>query len=164
MCQNQACHIQDKIIKINKKTATPWTAAFQAFLPFTIYQSFLKFISMSQWCHPSISSYCSLLLLASIYPSLRVFSNESVLHIRWLKYWSFSFSISPSNKYSGLISIKIDWFELFQSKELSRVFSSTTAQKHQLFGIQPSLWSNSHIHTWLLEKSSLWLYGTLLTK
>ena len=71
----------------------------------------------SQWCHPTISSCLPLLLLPSILPSFRVFSNESVLHIRWLKYWSFSFSISPSNEYSGLISLRIDWFDLLAVQE-----------------------------------------------
>ena len=90
---------------------------------------------------------CPLLLLPSIFPSIRVFSNESALHIRWPKYWSFSFSISPFNEYSRLISFRIDWFDLLQSKGLSRVFSSTTDQKHHFFAAQLSLWSNSHIHT-----------------
>ena len=71
-------------------------------------------------------------LLCSILPSIRVFSNESALHIRWPKYWSFSFNISPSNEYSGLISFRMDWISL-QSKGLSRVFSNTTVQKHQFF-------------------------------
>ena len=68
------------------------------------------------------------------------------------KYWSFSFSISPSNEYSGLISFRTDWFELLYSKRLSRVFSGTTVQKHQFFRGLPPLWVNSQIHTWLLEK------------
>ena len=76
-------------------------------------------------------------LLSSIFPSIRVFSNELALHIRWPKYWSFSFSISPSNEYSGLISFKIYWFDLLQFKGLSRVFSSTTVQRHQFFGALP---------------------------
>ena len=84
--------------------------------------------------------------LASIFPSIRVFSNELALHIRWPKYWSFSFSTYPSNEYSGLIFLKIDRFALW-SKRLSRVFSNTSVQKHQFFGTYPSLWSNSHIHT-----------------
>ena len=83
-----------------------------------------------------------LFLMPSIFPGIRVFSNESTLLIRWPKYCSFS--ISPSNEYPGLIS--------FQSKGLTRVFYNTTVQKHQFFSIQPSLWFNSHIHTWLLEK------------
>ena len=105
-----------------------------------------------------------LLLLPSIFPSIRVFSSESALHIRWPKYWSFSFRISPSNEYSGWISFRIDWFDLLESKGLSRVISRTTVQKHQFFGTQPSLWSNLHIHTWLLEKLWLWLYGPLSAK
>ena len=91
------------------------------------------------------------LLLPSIFPSIRVFSKESVICIRWPEHWSFSFSISPSNDYS-------DWFHLgwtgwisLQSKELSTVFN-TTVQKYQLFSSRLSLWSNSHIHTRLLEK------------
>ena len=68
------------------------------------------------------------------------------------KYWSFSFSIRPSNEYAGLISFRVDWFDLLQSKRLSRVFSNTTVQKHWFFGTQPSLLFNSHNHTWLLEK------------
>ena len=93
------------------------------------------------------------LLLPSIFPSVRVFSTESVLLIKWPKCWSFS--MSPSNEYSGLIFFRklglTDWISL-QSKGLSRVFSNTIVQKHQFFGAQLSLWSNSHIHTWLLEK------------
>ena len=88
--------------------------------------------------------YHPLLLPSSIYPSIRVFSSESVLRIRWPKYWSFSFIISPSSEYSGLISFRIDWFDVLA---VSRVFSNTTVQKHQFFGAQPSLWSNSHIRT-----------------
>ena len=81
-----------------------------------------------------------LLLLPSIFPSIRVFSTESVLCIRWPKYWSFSFNISPSNEYSGLISFRMDWLDLLESKGLSRIFSNTTVQKHQFFG--PSNQSN----------------------
>ena len=105
-----------------------------------------------------------LFLLPSIFPSIRVFCNESVLHIRWQKYWSFNFSISPSNEYAGLISFRIDWFKSLQSKGFSRVFSNITVQKHQFFSAQLSSWSNSHIHTWLLEKPKLWLDGPLSTK
>ena len=82
-----------------------------------------------------------LLLPPSIFPSIRVFSNESALHIRWPKYWSFSFSISPSNEYSGLISFRIDWCNL-ASRGLSRVFFNTTVQKHQFFSAQLSLCPN----------------------
>ena len=82
---------------------------------------------------------CRPLLLASIFPSIRVFSNESPLRIRWSKYWSFSFNISPSNELSGLIFFRMDWLDLLASKGLLRVFSNTTDQKHQLFGTQLSL-------------------------
>ena len=95
-------------------------------------------------CHP--------LLLPSIFPSIRVFSDESVHHIRWPEYWSFSFSISPSNEYSGLIPLGWTGWISILSKGLLRVLSNTTFQKHQFFGTQLSLWSNSHIHTLLLEK------------
>ena len=91
-----------------------WTAACQASLPFTISQSLFKLKSI-ELVMPSnhLILCCLLLLLPSLFPSIRVFSNESVLCIRWPNYWSFSFSISPSNEYSGLISFRIDWFDLF---------------------------------------------------
>ena len=93
--------------------ATPWTVARQASLSFIISWSLLKFMSI-ELVMPSnhLIICCHLLLLPSIFPSIRVFSNESVLCIRWPKYWSFSFSISPSNEYSGLISFRMDWFDL----------------------------------------------------
>ena len=96
-------------------------------------------------CHP-------LLLPLSIFPIIRVFSNQSVLCIRWPKYWSFSFNINSFNEYSGLISFRIDCRISLKSEGLSRVFSNTTVQKHQFFSAQLSLWPNSHICTWLLEK------------
>ena len=91
-------------------------------------------------CHP-------LLLLLPIPPSIRVFSNETTLRMKWPKYWSFSFSIGPSKEHPGLISFRMDWLISLQSKGLSRVFSNTTVQKHQFFGTQLSPQSNSHIHT-----------------
>ena len=113
---------------------TPWTAARQASLFITNSRNLLKLMSIELvmpsnhliLCHP-------LLLLPSIFPSFRVFSNESFLCIRWPKYWSFSFSISPSKEYSELICFRIDWISL-QSKRLWRVFSNTIVQKHQFFG------------------------------
>ena len=91
----------------------PWTAAYQASLSFTISLSSFKLTSTESVLPSSHLILChSLLLLPSIFPSIRVFSNESTLHIRWPKYWCFSFSISPSNEYSGLISFRIDWFDL----------------------------------------------------
>ena len=93
--------------------ATPRTAARQAFLSLTNSQSLLKLMPIESVMLSNHLIHChALLLLPSIFPSIRVFSNESVLHIRWPKYWSFSFSISPSNKYSGLISFRMDWLDL----------------------------------------------------
>ena len=92
--------------------ATLSTAARQASLSITNSWSLLKLMSMSQWCHPTISSCHPLLLPPSIFPSIRVFSNESTLLIRWPKYWSFSLSISPSNEHLGLISFRMDWLDL----------------------------------------------------
>ena len=138
----------------------PWTAALQASLSITNSWSLIKLMFFKSVMPFSHLILCRPLLLPpSIFPSIRVFSNESVLHIRWPKCWRFSFSISPSNKCSGLISFRMEWL---QSKKLSRVFSNTTVHKHQFFGAQLSLQSNSHIHTWLLEKPFLWL--CLLTK
>ena len=122
---------------------TPWTASCQASLSITNSQKLLRLTSIKSvmpsnhliLCHP-------LLFLPSIFPSIRVFFNESVLRIRWPNYWSFSFRISPSSEYSGLISFRMDWFDLLavqESKGLSRVFSNITVQKHQLFITQHSL-------------------------
>ena len=121
--------------------ATPQTAAHQASLSITSSRSLLKLMSIESvmpsnhliLCHP-------LLLLPSIFSSISIFSNEPVLRIRWLKDWSFTFSISPSSEYSELISFRTDWLDLL-------AVPKTTVQKHQFFGIQLSSWSNSHIHT-----------------
>ena len=126
----------------------PWTAAHQASLSFTISQSLLKRMCIESVMPSNHLILCRpLLLLPSIFPRIRVFSNEWAFLIRWPKYWSFSFSISPSNEYSGLISFRIDWLISSQSKGLSTLFSNTTVQKHQFFTAQVSLWFNSHIHT-----------------
>ena len=136
----------------------PMIAACQAALSISNSQSLLKLMSIDL-VMPSnhLILCCPLLLLPSIFPSIRVFSIESVLCIRWPKYWNFSLSISSSNEYSGLISFRIDWFYLLEIKRLKskgflRVFSNTTGQKHQFFGIQLSSQSNCHIHTWPQEK------------
>ena len=92
--------------------ATPWTAAHQTPLSFTISWSLLRFVSSESVMLLNCLILCCLLLLPSIFPSIRVFSNESVLRIRWPKYWSFNFSISPSNEYSGLILFSMDLFDL----------------------------------------------------
>ena len=132
--------------------ATPWITARQASLSITNSWSLHKLMSI-ELVMPSnqLILYHPILLLPSIFPSIRVFSNESVLHIMWSKDWSFSFNISPSNEHPGVISFKKD----LQFKGLSRVFSNTTVQKDQFFGIQLSLQSYSHIHTWPLSNHSL---------
>ena len=93
---------------------TPWTAAYQASLSINNSLSLLKFKSMMPSNHFILSH--PLLFLPSIFPSIRVFCSESVLHIRWPKYWNFSFSIRPSNEYSGLISFRMDWFDLLAAQ------------------------------------------------
>ena len=133
--------------------ATPWTAAHQASLSISNSWSLLKHMSIkSVMPYNYLIVCCPLILLLSIFPSIRVFSNESVLHIRWPKYWSFSFSIHPSSEYSGLISFRMDWLDLLAVQGTLRIFSNITVQKHQFFNAQPSLCSNFHMHTWLLEK------------
>ena len=125
------------------------TVARQASLSIANSLSLLKLMSIKS-VMPSnhFILCCPLLRLPSIFPSIRVFSNESVLAIRWPKYWSFSFNISPSNEYSGLIFFRIDWFDLFVVQvTLKSLLEHTAVQKHQFFVIQPPLWSNSHIHT-----------------
>ena len=102
----------------------------------------------------------ALLLLPSIFPSIRFFSNESAVCIRWPKCWSFSFSISPTNDYSGLISFKIDWFDLLTVLgSLKSLLPRTTILKHHFFSAGPSLWSKFQSCTWLLEKLQLWLHN-----
>ena len=120
--------------------ATPWTPAHQASLSITNSWSLFRFMSIESvmpsnqliLCHP-------LLLLSSIFPSIRVFSNESALRIRWPKYWSFSFNISPSNEHPGLISFRMDWLDLFAVQGTLKSLSNITVQKHQFFGAQLSL-------------------------
>ena len=134
---------------------TPWSAARRASLSITNSQSIPKFLTIESVMPSNHLILCRpLLFLPSTFPSLRVFSNESVLGIRWPKDWSFSFSISLPNKYLGLISFRMDWFDLLSVQRFSRVFSGTTVQKHQFSGAQPSLWANSHICAWLLENHS----------
>ena len=128
--------------------ATPWTAACQASLSITNSQSFLKLISIESMMPSKHLIFCRpLLLLPSILPRIRVFSNQTVPYIRWPKHWHVSFSISFSSEYSGLISFRIDWLISLQSKGLSRVFHNTIVQKHHFFSPQLPLQSNSHTHT-----------------
>ena len=121
-------------------SANPWTAARQASLSITNSRSLPKLMSI-EWVMPSSHLiFCHpLLLLPLIPPNNRVFSNESTLRLRWPKYWSFSFSISPSNEYSGLISFRMDWLDLLAIQGTLKVFSNTTVQKHQFFSGQFSL-------------------------
>ena len=132
----------------------PWTVACQASLSFIISLCLLKLMSIESVMPSNHLILCHSLLLPSIFPSIRIFTNESALLIRWPKYCSFSFSISPFSEYSGLISFKIDWFDLLVTQGLSRVFSSTTIQKHQFFSTQPYLRSNDHIRTQLWKTGS----------
>ena len=133
--------------------ATPWTAAHQAFLSITIsLLNLLKLMSIVHHlqnvmlhnhlilCHP-------LLFLPSIFPSIRVFSNLLALHIRWQGYWSFSFSISPSNIYSGVISFKVDWFYLLAVQGTLKSLLQRHNLKASILGAQLSLWSNSPMCT-----------------
>ena len=141
------CPSSVQLLSCVRLFATPWTAACQAYLFITNSRSLLKLMSIESMMPSNCLIFCHpLLLLPWVFPSIRVFSNESVLCIRWPKYRSFSFSISPTNEYSGLISFRIDWFDLLAVQgTLSRVFSNTTVQKHQFFGAQ----SESHVHTQL---------------
>ena len=129
--------------------ATPWAAARQPSLSITNSRRLLKLLSIELvmpsnhliFCHP-------LLLLPSIFSSIRVFSSsEFILHIRWPNYWSFSFSISPSNGYSGLISFRMSWLDLLAVQGTLNSLLQHHSQKHQFFSPQLSLQSNSDIHT-----------------
>ena len=136
--------------------ATPWITACQASLSIKNSRSSLRLTSIESVMPSSHLILCRpLLLLPPIPPSIRLFSNESTLHMRWPKYWSFSFSIIPLKKSQGWSPSEWTGWISLQSRGLSRVFSNTTVQKHQFFGAQPSSQSNSHIHTWPQEKHSL---------
>ena len=149
--------------------ATPWTVARQASLSITNSQSLLRLMSIKSVIPSNYLILCRpLLLLLSIFPSIRVFSSESALCIRRPEYWSFSFSISPSNEHPGLISLRIDWVgspcsprdsqESSPTPQFKSINSSALSFLHNptLFTTQLSL------HTWLLEKAWLWLDGPLL--
>ena len=155
VCQILAIYIFSSVQSLSRvwPFATPWITACQASLSITNSWSSLKLMSIDLVMPSSyLILYCPLLLLPPVPPSIRVFSNESALPMKWPKYWSFSFSIIPSKEHPGLISLEwTSWISL-QFKGLSRVFSNTTVQKHQFFSAQLSLWSNSHIHIWLLAK------------
>ena len=151
MCSSIMLSVQFSHSVMSNSLRPPWTAARQASLSITNSRSFLKLMSIKSVMPSNHLILCyPLLLPPSTIPSIRVFSNESVLRIKWPKYWSFSFNISPSNKYSGFpLGFPLGWTGCIslQSKGLSRVFSNTTVQKHQFFSTQLYLQSNSHIHT-----------------
>ena len=134
----------------------PWTAACQASLSITNSWSLLKLMFTKLVMPSNNLILCRpITLLPSILPSLRVLSNESILHIRWPKHWSFSFSISPSNEYSGLSSFRIDWFDpldWFDPRDSQESSPTPQFKSINILGAQLSSQSNSHIHTWPLEK------------
>ena len=133
------------MLLFSRSVVSPWTAARQASPSFTISCMSIESVMPSNhliFCRPLSSCLQS-------FPASGSFPIQS--HIRWSKYWIFSFSISPSNECSGLITFNFDWFDLF-AVQGTLESSPTTVQKHQFSGTQPSLWSNSHIHIWLLEK------------
>ena len=144
---------------------TPWTATSQASLSITNSQSFLKLMPMGSVMSSNHLILCRpLLLLPSIFPSIRVFSNESAVRIRWPKSWSFTFNISPSNEYSGLISLRVDRFDLLADQGTLK----NVLQKHSLKA--SVLWHSAffmiqHSHAYMTTgKIIAWLYGFLLAK
>ena len=132
--------------------ATPWTAACQASLSISNSRSSPKLMSIESVMPSNHLILCRpLLLLPSIFPSIRVFSNESALCIRWPKYWSFSFSISPSKEIPGLISFRMDWLDLLAVQGTLQSLLQHHSSKASIL-LQPSSQSNSHIHIWPQEK------------
>ena len=137
--------------------ATPWTAARQASLSLTISQSLLQLVSIDSVMPANHLILCQPLLLPpSIFPSIRVFSDESALCIRWTKYWSFSFSISPSSEYSGLISLKIDWFDLLAVEGTFKSLIQHHSSRASIF--QFSAFS---VLPYVTTGKKLWLYRPL---
>ena len=126
---------------------TPWAAAHQATLSITDFQSSLRLMSIESVMPSNHLILCRLLLPPSIFPTIRVFSNESVLHKRWPKYWSFSISISPSSEYLGLISFRMDWFDLLSVQGTLKRLLQHHSSKASILWCSAFLWSNTHIHT-----------------
>ena len=132
---------------------TPWITARQASLSITNYRSSLKLMSTESVMPSShLILHRPLLLLPPISPSIRIFSNESTLCKRWPKYWSFSFSISPSKEHPGLISFRMDWLDLLAVQGTLKSLLQYHSSKASILSTQLSSQANSHIHTWLLEK------------
>ena len=131
----------------------PMDCSMPVSLSLRISQSLPNFMFIASVMSSShLILWCPLLLLPSIFPSIRDFTNESDVHIRWPKYWSFSFSISSSNEYSGLISFRIDWFDLLAVQGTFRSLFQHHSSRHQFFGALPSLRSSSHNHAWPLGR------------
>ena len=145
--------VQFSSVAQSRLFVTPWTAARQASLSITNSQSLLKLMSI-ELVMPSnhLILCCSLVFLPLIFPSIRVFSIESALYIRWPKYWHFSLSISPSSDYSKLIPFRINWFDLLAVQGSLKSLIQHHSSKASVLLHSASLWSSSHIHTWLLEK------------
>ena len=146
---------------------TPWTTTHQASLSITISWNLFKLMSI-QLLMPSnhLILCCVLLLPPSTFPSIKVFSNESV-HIRWPKHWSFSFDISPSSEHPGLISFRMGWLDLLAVMGLSRVFSNTTVQKHQFFSAQPSYMTTGKtiaLTIWTFADKVMSLFSNMLSR
>ena len=134
-----------QLLSCVRLVATPWTVARQASLSIINSQNLLKLTSIELVMGSNHLVLCRPFLLPpSIFPSIRVFSSESVLSIRWPKYWSFSFSISPSNEYSGLISFRIDWFDLLAVQGTLKSLLQHRGSKASILQRSISLWSNSH--------------------
>ena len=127
---------------------TPWTAAHQASLSFTISRSLLKLMPIESVVPSNhLILCCPLLLLFLVFPSIRAFSNELALRIRWPKYWSFSFNISSSNRYLGLISFRIDWFDLLTAQGTLKSLFQHHNSKSSILSHSTLFMINSHIHT-----------------
>ena len=139
-------HVQD--------FATSWTVALQAPLSFTISQNLLRFMSTEPEKLSNHLIFCRP-LLPSVFPSIRIFSNESALCIRRPNYWSFSFSISSSHEYSGLISFRIDWLDLLAVQGTLKSLLRHHNLKASILGSQPSLWSDSHIPPYVTTRKTI---------
>ena len=134
--------------------ATPWTAARQASLSISNSQSLPKLMFIESVMPSNHGFLCRpLLLLPSSFHSTRVFSTDSALRIRWPKYWSFSFNIGPSNEHSGLTSFRMDWLDLLAVQGTLKSFLQHHISKASILRCSPFFNSNSHIHTWLMDKS-----------
>ena len=158
------CPIAVQLLSRVQIFETPWIAVWQG--SFTVSWSLLKLISIesTERMPSNHLMLCCSLLLTSVFPSIRVFSSELALHIRWPKYWSFCFSISPSNEHLGLISCRIDWFDLLAIQETLKRLLQHHNLKASILWHSVFFTSNSHIHIWLLVKLWLWLYRHLLAK